>query len=32
MDAPEGGVKEPDVRTRWKDEALDFTPWLGEQP
>ena len=31
MSTPEETVELLDVRTRWKDEALDFTPWLAEQ-
>ena len=31
MTTPEETVELLDVRTLWKDEALDFTPWLAEQ-
>ena len=30
MTAPEEGIELLDVRTRWKDEGLDFTPWLAK--
>ena len=29
MTAPEDGVENLEVRTRWPNEALDFTPWLA---
>ena len=31
MSAPEETVELLDVRTLWKDEALNFTPWLAKQ-
>ena len=31
MTAPEDGVEQLDVRTKWPHEALDFTPWLAKQ-
>ena len=31
MSAPEEPVELLDVRTLWKDEALNFTPWLAKQ-
>ena len=31
MTTPEETVELLDVRTLWKDEALNFTPWLAEQ-
>ena len=31
MTAPEEGVEQLDVRTKWPHEALDFTPWLAKQ-
>ena len=31
MTAPEEPVELLDVRTLWKDEALNFTPWLAKQ-
>ena len=30
MTVPEDEIKQVDVRTKWKHEALDFTPWLAE--
>ena len=30
MMVPEDGIKQVDVRTKWKHEALNFTPWLAE--
>ena len=30
MAAPEDGIEQVDVRTKWKHEALDFTPWLAK--
>ena len=29
MTSPEGGIENLDVRSMWKHEALDFTPWLA---
>ena len=29
MTTPEEGIEYVDVRTKWKDEARDFTPWLA---
>lgn len=29
MTTPEDGVEPVDVRTKWRDEARDFTPWLA---
>ena len=31
MTESEEGVEQLNVRTKWPDEALDFTPWLAEQ-
>ena len=28
----EQSIKQVDVRTKWQHEALDFTPWLAEEP
>ena len=30
MTAPEHGIEYLDVRNMWKDEAIDFTPWLAD--
>ncbi|MCY4528587.1 MAG: DUF4268 domain-containing protein [Chloroflexi bacterium] len=30
MATPEDEIKQVDVRTKWKHEALNFTPWLAE--
>ena len=31
MATPDGdGTMRLDVRTKWPDEALDFTPWLAQ--
>ena len=30
MTVPEDGIEQVDVRTMWKHEALDFTPWLAD--
>ena len=30
MTVPEDGIKQVEVRTKWKHEALNFTPWLAE--
>ncbi|MCY4436844.1 MAG: DUF4268 domain-containing protein [Chloroflexi bacterium] len=30
MDACEDEIEQVDVRAKWPDEALDFTPWLAE--
>lgn len=30
MTVPEDGTEQVDVRTKWKHEALDFTPWLAD--
>ena len=30
MTVPEDGIEQVDVRTMWKHEALDFTPWLAK--
>ncbi len=30
MATPEDEIKQVDVRTKWKHEALDFTPWLAK--
>ena len=30
MAAPEDGIEQVDVRTMWKHETLDFTPWLAK--
>ena len=29
MTTPEEGIEPVDVRTKWRDEARDFTPWLA---
>ena len=30
MTVPEDGIEQVDVRTKWKHEGLDFTPWLAK--
>ena len=30
MTAPEEGIEKVGVRSKWKDEAYDFTPWLAK--
>ena len=30
MTMPEEGIKSPEVRTRWVNEEIDFTPWLAD--
>ena len=30
MTAPEQGIEKVGVRSKWKDEAYDFTPWLAK--
>ena len=30
MATPEDGIELVDVRTMWKHETLDFTPWLAK--